>query len=326
MKKEDKEKLNKKADTVREVDSKKPSVISRYRAPLPILGPQAEGYVIDEVDGKKLDKPLCVLGQRGATNTLSLGGGSTGLARTLRSKSLAPHISSSLLEKVENPLNVVYSGVGSQSGSREVKGWEINIFIDVIAVIVRAFFAGDLQKNQFDLAIRANALRDILAKSALDVLILQESGYWEATEGQAINRIIAKYLQDYASKWSKTFPDEFWRLLISIKGYPSYMALKRPKFVGHWINDIVYDRLAPGIRKELQKRNPRISSTRERRYTHTQFLTDNQGIPSLKEHLIKVMGWITVARSKEDFERMLDKGAPKFGQTGILDLNYDDEE
>ncbi|MBK9584584.1 MAG: hypothetical protein IPO55_01515 [Alphaproteobacteria bacterium] len=53
----------------------------------------------------------------------------------------------------------------------------------------------------------------------------------------------------------RTFPDEFWIKLIKVKGYPSYMALKRPSFVGHWVNDIIYDRIKPGIRKKLNELN-----------------------------------------------------------------------
>jgi len=37
--------------------------------------------------------------------------------------------------------------------------------------------------------------------------------------------------------------------------YPPISA-KRPSYIGHWTNDIVYDRLAPGVLSDLRKKNP----------------------------------------------------------------------
>ena len=128
-----------------------------------------------------------------------------------------------------------------------------------------------------------------------------------------------KYLTDAARAWSKTFPDEFWQKLVRVKGYDSYYALRRPAFVGHWVNDIVYARLAPGIKTKLKEINPRTEGG-SRKNKHHQHLTDD-GLPELKDHLKKVMVLMDAASSKKEFEKLLNRSLPRFEDTLKLPLD-----
>jgi hypothetical protein len=159
-----------------------------------------------------------------------------------------------------------------------------------------------------------------LANTTLDSIIYQETGFWQAREGQRVAEILDKYLQVNARKWAKTFPDEFWIKLIKVKGYPSYYAIRRPSSVGHWVNDIVYDRLAPGIHQKLNELNPRLPSGR-RKNTHHQHMTEDHGIPELKDHLIKTMAYMDAAANESQFERMLNRGTPRFGTSYEIPLD-----
>ncbi|RIK95414.1 MAG: hypothetical protein DCC73_03325 [Proteobacteria bacterium] len=178
--------------------------------------------------------------------------------------------------------------------------------------------AGKLTQTQMFLAERAEMMLLSLANTTLDSIVYQETGFWQAVEGQRVLEILEKYLQDHARKWAQTFPDEFWIKLIKVKGYPSYFALKRPAFVGHWVNDIGYDRLVPGIREKLNKINPRLASDR-RRNTHHQHTIEEHG--QLKTHLIKVMAYMDVAANDTQFMRLLNRGAPRFGDTYEMPLD-----
>ena len=294
------------------------NLISHYRAPLPSLGKEVEGFVIDEVNGERVESPKCVLSQGGATAALGLsGGGSTGFKRSLSSVGLNPHLSPDLVQKIENPLPVRYVSARSKV---PILGYEVETFISALEAVVRAYMMERLPSSLNKLAIKANALRDIFARTALDSMIYQESGYWQAREGEKIIQILDNHLLDYARKWSKTFPDEFWKLLIKIKGYPSYIALDRPAYVGHWVNDIVYARLAPKIKEELTKLNPRVPETGSRQHKHHQFLTEDEGIPALKDHIISVMTLMKAAQNETDFNRMLDRAMPKWGKSIPFDL------
>lgn len=99
------------------------------------------------------------------------------------------------------------------------------------------------------------------------------------------------------------------------------MSVARPGVVGKYTNDIVYERLAPGILEELRSLNPKQDDgNRVRR--HHQFLTDDVGHPALAQHLHAVIGLMRASATWEQFKSMLDRAFPKKGTQ--LDLLLDD--
>ena len=109
--------------------------------------------------------------------------------------------------------------------------------------------------------------------------------------------------------------------MIKIKGHPSYVALKRPAFVGHWVNDIIYDRLVPGAKKKLNEINPRLPKG-YRKSKHHQQTTEDYGLPELKAHLIRVMAYMDAAANDTQFMRLMNRGCPKYG--GNYEMPMDD--
>jgi hypothetical protein len=101
------------------------------------------------------------------------------------------------------------------------------------------------------------------------------------------------------------------------------MSINRPILVGKYTDDIVYQRLAPGVRNELRKRNPR-DETGKRKQRHHQWLTEDIGIPALSHHLSGVMALMRASPNYEAFKRMLARAFPKPGQQ--LELSYMEEE
>jgi hypothetical protein len=79
--------------------------------------------------------------------------------------------------------------------------------------------------------------------------------------------------------------------------YPVY-TIKRPQYFGHLTNDIVYNRLAPGVLDELQRVTPKDEKGR-RKHRYFQRLTQNVGYPKLREHL----GSVVTLMKLKDFER-----------------------
>lgn len=47
--------------------------------------------------------------------------------------------------------------------------------------------------------------------------------------------------------WVKTFPSEFYKQIYRLNGWPYTENAGRPGVIGHWTNNIIYKRLAPGI-------------------------------------------------------------------------------
>ena len=297
------------------------TITSHYKANIQQLGPEVDGYVLDEVDGERPLRPRCVLSKRGAASALGLKSeGGSALWRTLSRKNIGSEIDEKLREKIDNNVVFKYFTTGSESANRggtglTVHGIETSTFVEILRVILKT----RLTETQKFLAERAQTILIALANTTLDSILYQESGFWDAVEGQRVAEILDKYLQDQPRIWAKTFPDEFWTKLIKIKGYPSYVALKRPAFVGHWVNDIVYDRLVPGAKKKLNELNPRMP-TGQRKNKHHQHTTEDYGLPELRSHLIRVIAYMDASANDTQFMRLLNRGCPKFGDTYEMPL------
>ena len=70
----------------------------------------------------------------------------------------------------------------------------------------------------------------------------------------------------------------------------------RPQVVANYTKDIVYARLAPGILKELEARNPK-NEKGYRKAKHYQWLTEDVGHPALAQHLYAVIGLMRLSDS-----------------------------
>lgn len=84
---------------------------------------------------------------------------------------------------------------------------------------------------------------------ALFALIDEATGYQADRARDALAKIleefIAKELQDYA----RCFTGEFYKELFRIRGLTYDGGMKRPQYIGHLSNDLMYSRLAPGVLK-----------------------------------------------------------------------------
>lgn len=262
-----------------------------------------------------------VFSGRGMQNSLGFSKASSGLA-------LGNFIDSKLVEfldadayfKIKNPLS--FKRVGSGGSAPDTFGFDATVLIDICDAAIEANKRGKLTEGQKVYAEFSEAIIRSVAKVGILALVDEATGYQYDREQDALQKILDKFLTEEKRKWSKTFPDEFWFKLVKTKGYDSYMALKRPAFVGHWVNDIVYSRLAPGIKTKLKELNPRAPSG-NRSVKHHQILTEDHGLPELKDHLKKVMVLMDASSNKAEFEKLLNKSLPKYGDT--LELPFDEE-
>jgi hypothetical protein len=128
-------------------------------------------------------------------------------------------------------------------------------------------------------------------------------------------------LKEFAA-WAKCFPDEFYQHIFRLRGWTwKGMKVNRPQVVANYTKDVVWARLAPGILKELEARNP-IESGR-RKAKHHQWLTEDIGHPALAQHLYAVIGLMRISDSWDQFKKMLDRAYPKRGDTLQLPLFKD---
>jgi len=111
-------------------------------------------------------------------------------------------------------------------------------------------------------------------------------------------------------KWVKIFPADFYRELFRLRGLPYKGSVKRPQYVGHLTNDLVYSRLAPGVLDELRRVTPRDDKGRLKNPLF-QRLTENLGHPRLLEHLASVTALMRACDTWDQFVPMIDRALPR---------------
>ena len=119
----------------------------------------------------------------------------------------------------------------------------------------------------------------------IDATSAEATGYQEVRDREALARILEAFIDKELRPWVRTFPPDFYRELFRLRGLPyPTSTVKRPQYFGHYTNDIVYRRLAPGVLAELKRVQVRDDEGRPK-HKLFQRLTANTGYPKLREHL-----------------------------------------
>ena len=131
---------------------------------------------------------------------------------------------------------------------------------------------------------------------------------WSRQQGER-EGAIKEWVSPDLHPWTLTFPPEFYSEIYRLKGWSGPIGPRRPSVIGHYTNDIVYARLAPGLLEMLRIKNPR-QITGERQNRHHQWLTSHKGYPALKEHLRGVVILMGAFDSWDEFRVRLDRTLP----------------
>jgi hypothetical protein len=101
------------------------------------------------------------------------------------------------------------------------------------------------------------------ARVGIIALVDEATGFQRDRTGDALARILEAFVAKELQPWVKTFPNEYYAQLFRLRGLEYNTAsVKRPQYFGVLTNNIVYDRLAPGVLKELKKVIPKSESGR----------------------------------------------------------------
>ncbi|HYD83596.1 MAG TPA: P63C domain-containing protein, partial [Opitutus sp.] len=179
----------------------------------------------------------------------------------LSSKRLSPFIPSDF-----SVSTIRYTPVGNGAMAEGIDAQAVPM---ICGIWVKAWAADALVAHQIPTAQKAAAIATALAHVGIAALVDEATGFQYDRDREALSVILEQYLGKELAAWTKTFPDDFYRHLSKLRGI-RYDDQKRPQYFGMLTNDIIYSRLAPGVRKELCTRNPKLDSGR-RRFKHHQF-------------------------------------------------------
>ena len=189
-------------------------------------------------------------------------------------------------------------------------GYNANLLPQVCEVYLRARAASKLLPSQKHIAERAEILIRGLATVGVIALVDEATGYQRIREERALATILERWMTKEHERWTRTFPFDFYTEICRLKGWPGTHAIRWPSVIGKYTNDFVYDRLAPGLKDELQRVNPTLPDG-GRRHKHHQWFTPEYGHPKLKEHLEGVMVLMRISSSWRAFRKNVDIAYPK---------------
>ncbi len=263
-----------------------------------------------------------VIIQRGVMSALDMAQGTAGrgdgdrLSRFLATKSLSPFVSAGLREVITEPIKF-------KAGSSVAYGYEATVLADICDVVLQARKEKKLHYQQEHIADQCEMLLRSFAKVGIIALVDEATGYQYARPRAALEELLEAFLSAELRRWVKTFPGAYFRELCRLKGIPFRSDMKLPQYFGHFTNDIVYKRLAPGVLEKLKERTPRSNTGRPKNKLHS-WLSDDVGHPALLRHLGLVVGLMKISPNWDTFKKHLDRAAPVVGDHDLFrDLELD---
>jgi hypothetical protein len=238
----------------------------------------------------------------------------------LTAKNLKPFISEEL---IENSIPIIFDLNGKES-----IGYKADLLPQVCAVFIDTDDANKLLANQVHIAQRCKLLLRSFSTVGIIALVDEASGYQAVRPQDALQAYLEMIIRKELAAWAKKFPDEFYMNIYKLKGW-IWPGMKKNRFsiVAHYTRDLVYERIAPGLLQELEKKSPQDKTGKRKNKLH-QWLTEDIGNPMLAQHLHSLVMFQRLALSNghgwNRFVKMVDRVLPKRGTTLELPFNLDE--
>jgi hypothetical protein len=189
-------------------------------------------------------------------------------------------------------------------------GYRAEILPQICDVYLRARAEGNvLRKPQYKFAAACEILVRGLAHVGIIALVDEATGYQKDRAKEALAEILERFISKELQAWTRTFPVEFYEHIFRLHGWPfDPKRVKRPSVIGHYTNNLIYKRLAPGVLEQLRQKNPIVDG--RRKHTHFQWLTGDIGHPKLRSHLDGVLALMRVSDTWDEFTKLVKKAYP----------------
>jgi hypothetical protein len=240
-----------------------------------------------------------------------------GLPSFLQAEALKPFISDELREAT-TPIHF------TKPDGRKAVGYDAQLLPQVSEVYLRLRDSLAKEGKAVPQAIaHVVAAADIvirgLARVGIAALVDEATGYQEVRDRQALQAILDQFLLQEFAAWAKRFPDVFYQEIFRLRGWTwRGMRVNRPPQVGKDTTNIVYERLAPGLRAELEQKNPKDDKG-NRKVRHHQWLTEDVGHPALAQHIHAVIGLMRASDDWQSFLKILNRAFPKQKSLSLFD-------
>lgn len=295
---------------------------SRWSADLPEADFEGEFLVGDKIvacavlrDERRLITQATFLRALGRSRSPKAGTGVLSTAAELpfflQAKALRPFISDDLLRSTKPIFFRTRSGKKAVGYDASLILEVANVYLDFAAVMLRDH--GAIPARYEKMVAAAKAIKSAFAEIGVLALIDEATGYQDVRNRMALQEIFEAVLRKELAAWAKRFPDEFYKQIYRLRGWEwRGRQFNPPQIVANYTNDFVYDRIAPGLRQELENRMPKTQGGQKKGRLH-QLFSDDIGHPLLAQHVHMVTMFMKAAPSWSEFKKNLDKASPKQG-------------
>jgi len=237
-----------------------------------------------------------------------------GLPPFLATKSLKSLISEDIISSTAPIVFVTPKG-------GKALGFKAELLPKVCDLFLQARTEGLLTTQQLPVAKKCEMLVRALAKVGIVALVDEATGFQTERDRDELHKLLSVYLVEERLAWAKRFPDEFYRQVYRLKGWPWPVGKAKTPYLGHITNDIVYERLPEGVLPKLRELNPTLEDSKRRRFKHHQFLSKEIGQPDLRDHILQILPVMRISKDWKTFKRHLDIAFPKNGDQTEMDLD-----
>lgn len=210
--------------------------------------------------------------QRGMVEALGMARGSSSvggdrLANFVQGERIKHYISNEITDVTVSPIKF-----RAPNGSIAY-GYDAEVLHGICLGILAARREQKLQKQQEHIARRCELLIAAWSLAGVISAVDEATGYQYLRAKNSIEQIIDKWLVKELQPWKKYFPNEYYRRIFELNNWSfDENSTRRPGVIGHWTNDIVYERLGPGLKEQLHDYAGRDEKGRLK-HRLTQFLT-----------------------------------------------------
>jgi hypothetical protein len=241
------------------------------------------------------------------------------LTKFTTTRAINPYISNKLAEMIKSPIKF------KTSHGNIAHGYEATILADICEAVLSARKDKKLHYQQEHIADKCEILLRGFARVGIIALVDEATGYQEIRARNALNKILDAYVEKEFLPWAKRFEDVFYRELFRLRGWQyDPLSVKRPILVAKLTTDITYDRLPPGVKDEIKRKNPKSEKTGKYKHKFHQYLTTDIGSPHLDKLLAISIAFMKASTSWRKFISMYNRAVPKPGTN--LSLPFEEDE
>ena len=230
------------------------------------------------------------------------------LKKYLQPKNLKPFLPSKFKNGMEN------SVIKFKLNNKIADGIIGNDIIDIGKMYNGARRAGALHHSQEQFAYMAEVLMFAFAKTGVDAIIDEATGYQDIRVKNSIERVLAKMLPAYTKQYTVSPPLELYKLWFKLNHWewrPENVQ-KKPSILAKWTCDLIYNRIDPNLLVRLM--HPSTSKGISRKENVQLLLNYDSGSPEMCDFFGGLTALGRATSSWRKYYSMVNRAFPKFNE------------